>query len=1031
MPLLLLCAALALGQPAAGNDRQLFAQGAPPPRVAEIVFEGAPADSVRALVEVRVGAPLDLREVGDAVRALHASARFSRVAAYIEPVEGPGDNVRLIFVLTPVQKLLAVSFSGHAALPESLLHQLANLQVNAEFQPEQVAPALAALRAAYYRIGYRHARVTPQRREVPGGTELELQIDEGPATRIEEVRFTGEPGLDKDQLMAAFRLSRGDVLNLPELEEGVRRVRERYHDAGLLRARVDTPVVEELDERRARVTVPVTAGPRVRFQVRGNRAFDDALLVQRLGGSSDEPLDAQATQEMAARLQRFYVGEGFLHARVAEREMMARDGADEVVFTIDEGPQVRVERIAFTGNRGIPEAQLRERLLLVLRDNVIRDPATGADPAAVARTGVMGRLPDPDAPRTKADPDTVFDPALYARALKQIEDLYKSQGYLSARAGPPRLQAIGGDPARLAVTIPIHEGDETLVSRIIVEGGSEVPARELDAAIVLRAGQPFSYLQAEEGRAALTQSFTRRGHLYARVEDEERFEEGASTGVSRVEVRYRIQPGPVVRVAYVEVVGQRRTLEGLVLDLVGLKPGDVLTPEVIDRAQQALLRTGLFFSATLTPRNPEVAEDEKTVQVLLRERPTRDFQASTGFSLADGPRATVQYTQNNLLGRNLTFTAVAHVDFPFERFPTERTCPPGATDPAQCQTSIVYPQGFIERVIDLGLSMPRLWPLTDELRAGIDLIHERTLQPSYNLTKYSAQVSLEMTRRAPVFAGVAYEVGTQTLYLGTQSIEDVLAGIDQRIFRLPPGQMTFGSLRPTVMLDLRDDPARPRSGFLAQASGDYLRSFAGSETGDVNGPPRVHVNLMKVQGLVAGYLPLPAMSSVVVSARGGRIYQLDDQSLTPGDRRFYLGGATTLRGFNEEALQPQDEIDQLHAQVHACSVTLSNLACTQAAQLVAAGATSGGGDVFVGWGAELRVPFTQSFEVAAFYDAGNIWRAAPYQFLRNLVLRDAAGAGLRWVTPIGRMAIDIGFNLEPDPLLGEPSWGPYFSIDPL
>src|SRR3979411_3229185 len=107
----------------------------------------------------------------------------------------------------------------------------------------------------------------------------------------------------------------------------------------------------------------------------------------------------------------------------------------------------------------------------------------------------------------------------------------------------------------------------------------------------------------------------------------------------------------------------------MLLDLVVLKPGDVLTPEAIDRAQQALLRTGLFFSATLTPRNPDVAEGEKTVQVQLRERPTRAFRASFGCSLSDGPRTAVQWTQGNILGRNLTFTAVAKADFPFTRFP--------------------------------------------------------------------------------------------------------------------------------------------------------------------------------------------------------------------------------------------------------------------------------------------------------------------------------------------------------------------------
>src|SRR5437764_1317574 len=82
----------------------------------------------------------------------------------------------------------------------------------------------------------------------------------------------------------------------------------------------------------------------------------------------------------------------------------------------------------------------------------------------------------------------------------------------------------------------------------------------------------------------------------------------------------------------------------------GLPGGDGLTPESIDRAQQSLLQTGLFYSAILTPRNPEVPEGEKTVLVTLRERPTRGFQASAGFSLADGPRVSAQWTQGNVFG---------------------------------------------------------------------------------------------------------------------------------------------------------------------------------------------------------------------------------------------------------------------------------------------------------------------------------------------------------------------------------------------
>ena len=69
-----------------------------------------------------------------------------------------------------------------------------------------------------------------------------------------------------------------------------------------------------------------------------------------------------------------------------------------------------------------------------------------------------------------------------------------------------------------------------------------------------------------------------------------------------------------------------------------------------------------------------------------------------------------------------------------------------------------------------------------------------------------------------------------------------------------------------------------------------------------------------------------------------------------------------------------------------------------------------------------------------FWDAGNLWRTPVNLFGRDengrrlLVLRHAVGGGLRWLTPIGRMAIDLGVNVAPDQLLGEPAFAPYFSI---
>jgi outer membrane protein insertion porin family len=1018
------------------------------PRVLDLQFEGAAGASLAQYVTVDKSAPLDLRDVRDSVRALHGSGRFSRVSAYAEDVrpaelpDGWSAGVRVIFVLQPIQKLMLVTFPGHEALPDGTLHATANLAVNAEYSPDAVPRAIEAIQAAYYRIGYREVSVHPNAVDGPDGVQLALTIHEGPATRVASVTFTGQLGLSADQLATAFQLEAGDILNLSSLDDGLRLLRIRYRSAGYLRARVGEPIVDASGGR-ARIKIPVESGAPVRFVVRGNRSFPSALLSSKLELTGDEPLDAQSAQDLSNRLRSFYVQNGFYFARSSWREQHLRDGTVELAFAVDEGARLRIEQIDFTGVEGVQGVdanQLRELVLVQLRDAISADPAYGADMNKLARSGVMGRIPAGPS-RIEIDADSVYDPSLYSRARGQMTDLFKSLGYLSAKVDTEQLLPLDNRPLpgpsvkpgtvpplrHAKAVIPVTTGLQTTVAKLIVEGGSDdVLAADTDAVITLRTGKPFSYLSAEEGRTALSAVFTKRGYFYCKVEDEEQFNDATNpdgTPASTVEVRYRIQPGPKVRVAYVEVTGEQHTKESLILSLVNLKNGDLLTPEAIDKAQQTLLLTGLFFSATLTPLNPEVAEPEKTILVTLRERSRREVLASAGFSYADGPRAQVQWTQGNLGGRNLTFSALGRVNFPYSRY-QQSVCT--STTPVVCTQQFTIPGDPLERLIDLGLSIPRLDPLTDALRASLDLIHQRAVQYTYNLTKYSAQVAVGLNRARPFGVSLAYEVGFQELSKGVQSLADILAGTDQRIFLQPDGNMIFGSLRPTITLDLRDDPGIPRRGFYAQLSADYLRSLVASS---------IDVNLLQIQGLVAAYVPLPLRSSILFRGRVGRVYILDPSnpaSVVPGDRRLYLGGAASLRGFFQDALQPQDLRDDLRGRVKSCNTLISGVACTTAVEALQAGAASSGGKELLSLGAELRVPFYQSVEVAFFYDAGNIWfTPVDLTDVKHLVLRDAVGVGLRYGTPIGRLAVDVGFNLNPDTDLGEPRFGFYFNIDTL
>jgi outer membrane protein insertion porin family len=111
--------------------------------------------------------------------------------------------------------------------------------------------------------------------------------------------------------------------------------------------------------------------------------------------------------------------------------------------------------------------------------------------------------------------------------------------------------------------------------------------------------------------------------------------------------------------------------------------------------------------------------------------------------------------------------------------------------------------------------------------------------------------------------------------------------------------------------------------------------------------------------------------------------------------RFFLGGATTLRGQRTRSVAPKD----------------------------AQGETIGGTSELL-FNTELLIPIFPRFRLALFFDAGNA-----YGFGTDFDptdLRLAAGVGGRFFSPLGPMRLDLGYNLDRQP--GEKEFQVNFTV---
>jgi outer membrane protein insertion porin family len=128
-------------------------------------------------------------------------------------------------------------------------------------------------------------------------------------------------------------------------------------------------------------------------------------------------------------------------------------------------------------------------------------------------------------------------------------------------------------------------------------------------------------------------------------------------------------------------------------------------------------------------------------------------------------------------------------------------------------------------------------------------------------------------------------------------------------------------------------------------------------------------------------------------AEAGTIKPTAGGSFIPVEERFFGGGIESLRGWARHRLGPVNDEGQQVGGLSSITIT-----------------------------AEPRIRLTNSFALAIFADAGNVWRSS-YSFPIN-DFRYSAGAGIRIKTPIGPVGIDAARPIFDQ----ETKWRIHFNI---
>ena len=942
------------------------------------------------IIGIPPGELLDRSLVRGAIQRLLRSGRWVDVQVEAEPAT---NGVGLVFYLEPRIFVRRIEVRGQEQLDEQMVRDALGVSTGAEVRMDALPLLEAGVRRAYAERGYLGTRVSVRFRDTddPSQRVLLVEIYEGGPTRIAQLSFrrtgrevTAQPRMpeDAERVFSAMGLSRGDVLNRRLLTAALRSGEQYLHDLHYLEAHIDSPVISVRGEA-ASLSFPLHLGPRYSVQVLGASPLK-STEVAAAALQPEGPLTAELIDALPERIKDLYRKYGFLRARASVSRKQISAGEALLQARIDPGLQVEVSLVSFPGAQHFSTEFLREQLTTYLDEDLPGGNVLGIVDSHV--TGLLTSGPVPGQRREQTRPErqqadrTYYEPT-YQQAAKHIVELYQAAGFLAVKVEAPSVRML--DDAHATVSIAIEEGPRTLLHSVVLRGQEQVSAQTLLVASGLLREAPFSYLALDEARLRMQELYQERGYMFVRIEPSVRF----SSDRTRAEVNVQIVESFPVTVGDVLVQGAERTDQAFIESLVTVKRGDVFRPSKARESERIVASLGAVAGITVQLEEPDLPARVKRVLVVVSERSNQFLDFSAGLSTGQGARFGFDYGYRNLFGRGIGLNL--RVQFGYQLLIKEDLQP--------TFNSLLF-SDRLERNISLGLLVPRT-PFLGSTRINLDVFHVRDNEIQFGLDKNGISLAFtEPLGRITLLEAVDLEHNNVDVF-EDKSLEDVIAGTTdrrlQRLLRVPEGNTALVALRTTASYDQRDSPFVPTRGYFISVSSELAATLLVSRSQDQS-------RFLKLQLTGSGYLPLGRAVVLAGQLRIGRILHLTSERITYPNRAFYLGGVDTMRGYYQDALIPQDLVDN--------------------GRLVG----PRGGDAFVLLRGELRFPIYGQLGGGLFADLGNLWRDA--NAMNLLALRPTAGAGLRLSTPVGPIAVDYGIVILQRVDLNEPFGTLHFSI---
>jgi outer membrane protein insertion porin family len=573
-----------------------------------------------------------------------------------------------------------------------------------------------------------------------------------------------------------------------------------------------------------------------------------------------------------------------------------------------------------------------------------------------------------------------------------VIDLFNAKGYRDAKFIKDSIYLKEGD---IYADFKIDEGNKYFFRNITWVGNKRYRSGTLDTVLNIKKGDVYNLeklnnsLHFSQSGLDVTSLYQDNGYLFFNADPVEVRVVGDS-----IDLEIRIYEGKQARVGRINIYGNTKTNDYVVLRELRIHPGDLFNRSAIIRSQQALSQLGIFDAQNMDVKpRPNPVDGTVDLDFYVAEAPSDQIQLSGGWG-AGQLVGTLGLTFNNFSLRNI-FKRKAWTPLPSGD---------GQKLSINAQSNGRFFQNYSFNFTEPWLGGKK--PISFGLFFSHSII-DYTSTASYKLMSTNVGITVGKQLKWPDdFFGISFTVAYQRFDVTNYAL---FAGNSER-FTGVSNNIAFTA---QIQRNSTNDWIFPTSGSMFSASVEATLPYSGLTGQNMSNAPLdqkyqwMEYHKWKVKG--QWFIPLTKNEKFVLMARGelGFLgYYNADIGVTPF-KRFFLGG-DGLTGFNIDGRE-----------VIACR-GYQNFALTPGFNGSAAAAVGGG--VYSKYTLELRYlisPNPQSKIYAlAFLEAGSAWQDV--RDFQPFKLNRSVGLGVRIFLPMfGLLGVDYGWGFDPIPGVNE------------